>query len=352
MSEPEIRRPVKKALCIGIEYVELSRCYPEFPMLTGAYQDTLIFKRLLQDIYGYEDPDIKVLTDAPTTDSSCQPTRDNIIIAMKELVKGARAGDRFVFHYSGHGSQVPAPPEHTEEVDNHDEVLWPADVQYHPDIPDGDGEATVGNYIVDNELHDILVEGLPAGAHLVIVLDCCSSGTGADLQFVSGGSPFTSPIEGRNPFGSRPRAGSVSVRGFGTRDDAEPTDAFPATKARSVIAMQHGLQGVVEDSGETIRSISSYTAPATKVDHLPYVTSWSACRDNQQTLESDSGGVFIQAFTDVLRDRPRPTHAELLKKLTRWFATNVKGPDTMKLIEPQLGSLRDIALIRDTPFDL
>jgi len=109
------------------------------------------------------------------------PTRDNIIAAMHELINDARAGDRLVFHYSGHGSQIVAPPEHTEEEDGYDEVLWPADIQYYPDIPDENGEAAVKNYIVDNDVRNILVNKLPKGVHLVIILDSCNSGTAADL---------------------------------------------------------------------------------------------------------------------------------------------------------------------------
>jgi hypothetical protein len=42
------REARKKALCIGIEYVELSSRQPVFEPLPGAYKDALIVKQLLQ----------------------------------------------------------------------------------------------------------------------------------------------------------------------------------------------------------------------------------------------------------------------------------------------------------------
>jgi hypothetical protein len=42
------REPRKKALCIGIEYVELSSRQPIFEPLPGAYKDALTVKQLLQ----------------------------------------------------------------------------------------------------------------------------------------------------------------------------------------------------------------------------------------------------------------------------------------------------------------
>jgi uncharacterized caspase-like protein len=53
--------------------------------------------------YGFHE--ICILTD-DSTDPRGQPTRKNITNGMKWLVRDARPGDAFFFHFSGHGSRV------------------------------------------------------------------------------------------------------------------------------------------------------------------------------------------------------------------------------------------------------
>jgi hypothetical protein len=222
---------------------------------------------------------------------------------------------------SGHGSQVVALVDQNE-IDGLDEVIWPADIKYTPATSE-DEDFSVENYIVDDDVHRILVKSLPPGVHLVILLDCCSSGTGADLPFTCSASPLSSPVNGRSPF-TRPRS-------------------------QSVLSMPHNAHGVLQKESVSIMALPSNRW--SEIDQLPYVTSWSACLDDQQTLEDNSGGVFVKAFTEVLREVSYPTHAQLLTALTRWLANHVKS-DVWQSSKPQLGSLRDIGSIYDTPFEL
>jgi len=59
----------------------------------------------------------------------------------------------------------------------------------------------------------------------------------------------------------------------------------------------------------------------------------------------------MKAFTEVLNSQPHPTHATLLRNLTKWIAQNVHE-DLWQTSKPQLGSVCDIAMIRDTVFDM
>ncbi|KAJ7043798.1 caspase domain-containing protein, partial [Mycena alexandri] len=113
--------------------------------------------------YGYKAEDITILIDRP---DYVEPTRDNILNAIKTLVKDAKAGDHFCFHYCGHSTQV-LNRSHTEE-DGLDECIIPYD-----------GKDKI---ILDNELNELLVKPLPAGAYLVAVLDTCHSGALLDLK--------------------------------------------------------------------------------------------------------------------------------------------------------------------------
>ncbi|KAJ6473919.1 caspase domain-containing protein [Mycena vulgaris] len=151
----------KRALLVGI-CTARSEGYLD---LKAAQSDVDKMRALLIDIYHYAPADIRVLID-DGIDGHVQPTRVNILQAIAELVKDVEDGDHLVFHYSGHSTQVDNSRSNSEE-DGKDECLVPLD-----------GEEML---IVDNELHATLVKPLPAGAHLVAVLDTCHSGSLLDL---------------------------------------------------------------------------------------------------------------------------------------------------------------------------
>jgi len=110
--------------------------------------------------------------------------------------------------------------------------------------------------------------------------------------------------------------------------------------------MPDSIHGVVEDNKVIVRSKHNH-----KDDRHLYVTSWSACRDSQETQEEESGGVFITAFADVLREHRMLTHAELLIKISERINA-IHGERILKDSEPQLGSLRKIKLICDMIFEM
>lgn len=97
------------------------------------------------------------------------PTKSNMIEAMKWLVRGCKAGDSLVFHYSGHGSRVA--DENMDEHDGFDEAICPVDYQDH-------------GKIVDDEINAILVRPLAPRSKLHAIIDTCFSGTVLDLPFM------------------------------------------------------------------------------------------------------------------------------------------------------------------------
>jgi len=76
----------------------------------------------------------------------------------------------FFLHYSGHGTKI-KDDDRSEEDDGYDEALVPVDY-------DSNG------LILDDDLYDIVVKGLPEGVHVVCLMDCCHSGTVLDLPYV------------------------------------------------------------------------------------------------------------------------------------------------------------------------
>ncbi len=144
-----LRRPARKALLVGINQ------YPTSP-LRGCVNDALMMGSILIENFGFTPgADMRLLVDQ-------RATKQGILDRLEWLVDGAAAGDILVFHYSGHGAQVP--DRSGDELDNLDECLVPIDHQW--DDP-----------LLDEDLGRIL-RTVPDGANLTVVLDCCHSGTG------------------------------------------------------------------------------------------------------------------------------------------------------------------------------
>lgn len=142
---------MKKALLVGINR------YPDKQdWLSGCVNDVkLIYKTLKQE---FDFRTFKVLTDK-------EATRGGIIKGLKWLLQGNSAGDTLLFHYSGHGSQVPVYDRTaTEEADGLDEIICNYDIDWNEPVR-------------DNDLGDILSD-VKKGVNATVILDCCFSGTG------------------------------------------------------------------------------------------------------------------------------------------------------------------------------
>lgn len=110
--------------------------------------------------------DVVVLTDSQT--GLHYPTKSHILSAFHWLTEGATAESRLFFHYSGHGSHQR--DRNGDEPDGQDESLVPVDFRR-------------AGCIIDDEVRQHLVDPLPEGCHLRMILDCCHSASGADLRY-------------------------------------------------------------------------------------------------------------------------------------------------------------------------
>ena len=141
-----------KALLVGINKYRLPGAD-----LQGCVNDVTNIRDILLKYCGYSVKEIRVLVDA-------RATKKGIMDRLEWLVKGAKAGDRLLFHFSGHGSQI-RDRDGDELKDHLDEILCPHDMDWD------------GTYIVDDGLQAVFA-GLPKGVNLEVLLDCCHSGTG------------------------------------------------------------------------------------------------------------------------------------------------------------------------------
>jgi metacaspase-1 len=143
---------MKKALLVGINR------YPDpGNELKGCVNDVHQMAETLKSRFGFPgDGNMRLLTDARATTKA-------ILDGLAWLTAGASPGDSLVFHYSGHGSQVPD-KNGDETTDRLDEILCPYDLDWKRPLTDDDLAAACAD--------------VPQGVLLTVILDCCHSGTG------------------------------------------------------------------------------------------------------------------------------------------------------------------------------
>ncbi|KAJ6526919.1 caspase domain-containing protein [Mycena vulgaris] len=297
----------KRALLIGIRKVK------GYAKLKGAHDDVHKMSALLKDLYHYTPADITVLLD-DKIDGHVKPTRTNILNAITDFVKDVKAGDRLFFHYSGHSTQVPN--QSNSEEDGKDECLVPLD-----------GE---DNLIVDDELHAHLVVPLPAGAHLVAVLDTCHSGSLLDLKhyrcnrvFVPWVFPGNRNSEDKRQGVTRRGALFLQLSAFSKRstlppaDTLSPANAFPTAPAWILPDDQRCDSPVARfpcDGWCGHHRTQDVDADDIKAD----VISLASCKDSQRAWEDVKDGVRItmtSALVEILRKDPNRSLKEVLVKI-------------------------------------
>jgi hypothetical protein len=139
---------MNKALLIGIN------TYPSAP-LNGCVNDVTDMANFLVDKCSFQKSEISLLINE-------RATKAGIIEKLSFLIDGIKPGDRIIFHYSGHGVQLPTfNPQ--GEVDGLDEVICPYDFNW-----------TEKTSIRDKELASIF-SVIPAGVLFTFVADSCHS---------------------------------------------------------------------------------------------------------------------------------------------------------------------------------
>lgn len=166
---------VKYAFLIGINYRKTA------DELYGCINDVNNMKIFLQSKLGYTNSNIVTLTD----DTSAKPTRSNILKGIDNLVRKLKSGDEAWVHFSGHGVLVR--DYSGDEESGHDSCFAPIDYSR-------------SGFISDDVIRSNLVQKVPRGVKLYVVLDACHSGTGCDLRHKYDDSSYlTNQIQTANP---------------------------------------------------------------------------------------------------------------------------------------------------------
>jgi hypothetical protein len=144
-----------KALLVGINKYPNPR-----NELKGCVNDILDMGHFITETNKiYEKENVKLLTDK-------NAHKKEIVAHIKWLMDGAESGDQLLFHYSGHGAQIPT--QHASiEKDGLDEIICPYDFDGSP-----------GTTLSDKEFAQLFAR-IPKGVHFIWISDSCHA---ADLS--------------------------------------------------------------------------------------------------------------------------------------------------------------------------
>lgn len=156
------------ALLVGIDKYS-PESNPFVPPLKGCVNDINALETYLRSRIT-QDSDWKLIepTNQPWILLNQDATRQAIINGFQQHLCNAESEDVVLFYYSGHGAQEKAPEEFWElEPDRLDETL----VCY-------DSRTEGGRDIADKELAYLISKVEQKDARIVVILDCCHSGSG------------------------------------------------------------------------------------------------------------------------------------------------------------------------------
>ncbi|CAM6039384.1 unnamed protein product [Sphagnum compactum] len=164
----------KRALLVGCNYPGTGG-----GELTGCWNDVQSMRETLINRYGFNPQDICVLVDDPQ--QSLQPTGGVVKRYLEKLVRDVQAHDVLVFHFSGHGIQLP--PEGVPDETGAHECIMMADK----------------NVITDIDFR-VLVENLPDGVLFTVIADSCHSGGLIQHleEQIGSGPQFQQPLDQSN----------------------------------------------------------------------------------------------------------------------------------------------------------
>jgi uncharacterized caspase-like protein len=248
LAAPATAAPHRRAVIVGINDYSASKiggwnkaaAAPgrDWPSLRAAVNDAEAIRDVLVTLYGFDAADIVLLRNAEATRAAILGNLD------ERLVRDAAKNDTLLFYYAGHGSQVRN--SRSDEPDQLDESLVPADSR--AGAPD----------IRDKELRPLFNRILDRGARLTVILDNCSSGSGARGLFSEaqprGVKPDRRDVADARRYGPRPESRGALVLAAAQDDGAAwETNEAGVLHGTFTWAWLHALRDAAtgESAGET-----------------------------------------------------------------------------------------------------
>ncbi|KAF8965366.1 hypothetical protein BDZ97DRAFT_1918225 [Flammula alnicola] len=265
--------------------------------LKGPHRDVRAMRDLLVNVYHYDPQDITVLIDDDHPFHK-QPTRDNILEEIDNLIRDAQENDRFFFHCEFLPFFVyPALSElfSTYLVSGH------SDQEDTDDIEEEDRKnefTSDGKRIKDDELRSNLAMPLPPKSSLMAVFDSCHSGTLLDLKHF--------------------RCNRVYVPWL-NKGYRRTNSLWNSNKQMHANNLPSPVPWLAE-SEQCMSPVAMYcTGHCRENDLLTYedavqadVISISSSKDSQISWEAANGTSMTQALVKILNNNAHPTFHDLL----------------------------------------
>jgi len=104
-------------------------------------------------------------------------TKEGICAKIAEVVAQCEDGDYFIFYYTGHGDRLPQ--DDAGEAEEMDNCLCTVDAYGNTDDPDMQLRSQV--WLRDDDLADAILNNVAPGVQVVVLADCCHSGSLCDF---------------------------------------------------------------------------------------------------------------------------------------------------------------------------
>jgi len=222
--------------------------------------DAQTLRDLLVDQLDFRSEDIHLLRDA-------EGVKSRVKQEWQWLTAGAAPGDTLVFHFSGHGSNVP--DQNGDEADGRDEITCLYDMDF--DDPN--------TYILDDEWYE-WVRQVRRDANLIIVKDTCHSGGSSRAMAVRDSRGMVHEM-----LVSRSQARSLGA-------EQGPVSETQVSVNRFLVPPDLGLDGS--------RAVVSKPVKPSRRRGADLNLNLMACQETQTAADAYINGTFNGAFTYYL----------------------------------------------------
>ena len=160
------------ALLVGVDkYANLSPA----EQLDGSANDIALIRSVLVNRFGFKEDNIIQRSDEGATGAGIRAAFASLLQRIDQLPENGPLAQVY-FHFSGHGSQVADQAEGHEdrdELDGYDETLVPHDADRQG------GNQDIRDDEINAFINRVVGEGTNPRAQVILVYDCCHSGSGA-----------------------------------------------------------------------------------------------------------------------------------------------------------------------------
>ena len=181
-----------------------------------------------------------------------------------------------------------------DEEDGFDETLIPVDYQK-------------AGHILDDDVHDVLVRGLPKGVKLTGIMDCCHSESIFDLPYVYTVKGDLQIIE------TSKNEGIVTLVSAGTRF------LLDGNKKRAMTSVTKGMKLLMSGNkdGNSAAKEKTIKTRSTEAD----VIQFSGCRDSQTSADAqingEATGAMSYALIESLKKSKNQDYTHLLQSMRK-----------------------------------